>query len=320
MTAAVTGLLSCTTYYFRIAASNVVGTSTGGDILSFDTWCAPDVVTQPVTGYAPTAATFNSAINPRGLATTYFYEYRVKNVTTPGAWTSTATPDAAGGHDRHRAQQRRRRRPGEADDVRGPRRRHQRARHGHGRHRRVHHAGHRRHGPGRSDRSGRVRPVRRVRRAGGSDGAPGAPGAPGATGARRAARSAGYPRVGDEHVVQRERPDRKRRTGRWRRAAASSMSFYRGSRSLGSSFTQRFGNRTLTRGRLVTCGSNPRPIIGARVDVVHVLPGNKRRRKTGLRSRANGRADADPADRPAQPRRSSTPTARTCCRRGSPRA
>jgi hypothetical protein len=40
----------------------------------------------------------------------------------------------------------------------------------------------------------------------------------------------------------------------------------------------------------VTCGSNPRPIIGARLDVVHILPGNKRRRKTGLRTRANGRA------------------------------
>ena len=66
------------------------------------------------------------------------------------------------------------------------------------------------------------------------------------------------------------------------------MRFVRGSRNLGSSHTIRFGNRTVTRGRLVTCGSNPRPIIGARVDVVHVLPGNKRRRKTGLRSRANG--------------------------------
>ena len=67
-----------------------------------------------------------------------------------------------------------------------------------------------------------------------------------------------------------------------------SMRFVRGSRNLGSTHTTRFGNRTVTRGRLVTCGSNPRPIIGARVDVVHVLPGNKRRRKTGLRSRANG--------------------------------
>jgi len=67
-----------------------------------------------------------------------------------------------------------------------------------------------------------------------------------------------------------------------------SMRFVRGQRNLGSSFTSRFGNRTVTRGRLVTCGSNPRPIVGARIDVVHVLPGNKRRRKTGLRSRLNG--------------------------------
>jgi len=67
------------------------------------------------------------------------------------------------------------------------------------------------------------------------------------------------------------------------------MRFVRGTRSLGTSFTSRFGNRAVTRGQLVTCGSNPRPIIGARVDVVHVLPGNKRRRKTGLRSRAGGK-------------------------------
>lgn len=68
------------------------------------------------------------------------------------------------------------------------------------------------------------------------------------------------------------------------------MFFVRGGfRSVGRSLTSRFGTRTVTRGRLVTCGSNPRPIIGARVDVVHVLPGGQRRRKTGLRSRANGR-------------------------------
>ena len=67
------------------------------------------------------------------------------------------------------------------------------------------------------------------------------------------------------------------------------MHFVRGRRNVGRSFTSRFGNRTVTRGRLVTCGANPRPIVGARVDVVHVLPGDKRRRKTGLRSRANGR-------------------------------
>ncbi len=65
--------------------------------------------------------------------------------------------------------------------------------------------------------------------------------------------------------------------------------FVRGTRNFGSSFTSRFGNRTVTRGTLVTCGSNPRPIVGARIDVVHILPGNKRRRKTGLRSRAAGK-------------------------------
>lgn len=63
----------------------------------------------------------------------------------------------------------------------------------------------------------------------------------------------------------------------------------RGFRSVGRSFTSRFGTRTVTRGRLVTCGANPRPIVGARIDVVHRLPNGQSRRKTGLRSRAAGR-------------------------------
>ena len=67
------------------------------------------------------------------------------------------------------------------------------------------------------------------------------------------------------------------------------MQFVRGKRNLGRSITSRFGTRTVTRGRLVTCGANPRSIVGARIDVVHVLPNGQRRRKTGLRSRAAGR-------------------------------
>ena len=63
----------------------------------------------------------------------------------------------------------------------------------------------------------------------------------------------------------------------------------RGMKSVGRSFTSRFGTRTVTRGRLVTCGANPRPIVGARIDVVHVLTAGQRRRKTGLRSRAEGK-------------------------------
>ena len=79
----VTGLAACTTYYFRIEATNQVGTGVG-EILSFRTNCKPTVVTLPVTGASPTAATFNSRINPEGLATTYQYEYRVKGT---AAWT-----------------------------------------------------------------------------------------------------------------------------------------------------------------------------------------------------------------------------------------
>lgn len=64
------------------------------------------------------------------------------------------------------------------------------------------------------------------------------------------------------------------------------MRFVRGG---GRALTSKFGTRVVTRGRLVTCGSNPRPIVGARVDVVHVLPDGRRLRKTGLRSRGGGR-------------------------------
>lgn len=62
-----------------------------------------------------------------------------------------------------------------------------------------------------------------------------------------------------------------------------------GMRNVGRTLTSVFGKRTVTRGQLVSCGANPRPIFGARVDVVHVLPNGKRRRKTGLRSREAGK-------------------------------
>jgi hypothetical protein len=68
------------------------------------------------------------------------------------------------------------------------------------------------------------------------------------------------------------------------------MHFVRGAMgNAGRSFTSILGKRTVTRGQLVSCGANPRPIFGARVDVVHVLPGGQRRRKTGLRSREGGK-------------------------------
>ncbi len=65
-----------------------------------------------------------------------------------------------------------------------------------------------------------------------------------------------------------------------------SLRFVSGGRRTLSS---RFGKRQVTRGRLVTCGSNPRSIVGARINVVHVLAGGKRLTKTGLRSRPGGK-------------------------------
>ncbi|CAA9507667.1 MAG: hypothetical protein AVDCRST_MAG53-2523 [uncultured Solirubrobacteraceae bacterium] len=59
-------------------------------------------------------------------------------------------------------------------------------------------------------------------------------------------------------------------------------------RNGGRTLTNRFGKRLVTRGRLVTCGSN-RSIVGARIDVVHVLPDGRRLTKTGLRSRPGGK-------------------------------
>lgn len=54
-------------------------------------------------------------------------------------------------------------------------------------------------------------------------------------------------------------------------------------------YTSRFGQRVVTRGRLVTCGAKPRSIVGARIDVVHTIRGGRRLIKTGLRSRPGGR-------------------------------
>lgn len=65
-----------------------------------------------------------------------------------------------------------------------------------------------------------------------------------------------------------------------------SMHFVRNNKR---SITNRYGTRLVTRGKLVTCGSNPRPIVGARIDVVHIIRGGKRQlTKTGLRSRPRG--------------------------------
>jgi hypothetical protein len=48
-------------------------------------------------------------------------------------------------------------------------------------------------------------------------------------------------------------------------------------------------NRVVIRGVLVSCGSHPKPIIGAQLDVIHVIRGKRHQLKTGVKSRAHGR-------------------------------
>jgi hypothetical protein len=68
-----------TTYYFRAAASNSVGTSKGS-ILTFNTVeQLPTVTTQAATSITINGATLNANVNPNGLATTAFFEYGTDN-------------------------------------------------------------------------------------------------------------------------------------------------------------------------------------------------------------------------------------------------
>jgi hypothetical protein len=64
------------------------------------------------------------------------------------------------------------------------------------------------------------------------------------------------------------------------------MYFVRGHKH---SVTSRFGTRQVTRGRLVTCSSKPRSIVGAKIDVYHIIRGHRRLVKTGLKSRPGGK-------------------------------
>ena len=78
-----------TTYYFRVAASNSVGTSKGS-ILTFNTLPQlPLVTTQAANAIMANSATLNANVNPNGLATTAFFEYGtdplLSNITTTGS-------------------------------------------------------------------------------------------------------------------------------------------------------------------------------------------------------------------------------------------
>jgi hypothetical protein len=55
-----------------------------------------------------------------------------------------------------------------------------------------------------------------------------------------------------------------------------------------TSLSSTYGQRQVTRGRIISCGSKPKSIVGARIDVIHVINGKRHLIKTGLRSRPGG--------------------------------
>ena len=74
VSASLTRLRAATTYHFRLVATNASGTSVGGD-RSFSTSLPPAVRTGSVQNAGPTTATFTGAVDPRGRATTWYFEY-----------------------------------------------------------------------------------------------------------------------------------------------------------------------------------------------------------------------------------------------------
>jgi hypothetical protein len=89
-----TGLAPDTTYHFRLVATNADGT-TVSDNAQFTTapLTPPLVALTPTTAITSTGATVNGTVNPRGVATTYRFEYGA----TTGYGTSTAPANVGAG-------------------------------------------------------------------------------------------------------------------------------------------------------------------------------------------------------------------------------
>lgn len=80
VTVPVTGLTEDTTYHYRVTATNAAGVDNGADrTLRTDAPPAapraPAASTQGVANIRPTTATLTARVNPRGQATTYYFQY-----------------------------------------------------------------------------------------------------------------------------------------------------------------------------------------------------------------------------------------------------
>jgi hypothetical protein len=92
--AALTGLSTGTTYYYRVAASNGSGT-TKGSILSFTPGAVPGVTTLAATSVGATAATLNGNVIANGLSTTAWFEWGTNS--SLSSFTSTSSQSVGSG-------------------------------------------------------------------------------------------------------------------------------------------------------------------------------------------------------------------------------
>ncbi len=74
VSASLTRLRTATTYHFRLVATNAAGTSVGSD-RSFSTSLPPAVQTGPAQNAGPATATLTGSVDPRGRATSWYFEY-----------------------------------------------------------------------------------------------------------------------------------------------------------------------------------------------------------------------------------------------------
>ena len=91
VSAVLTGLITGTTYYYRVNVTNING-SNSGQILSFTPVAAPSVTTNAASVSGATA-TLNGTVNPNGAATTSVrFIYSTNSLLSIDTGTATATP------------------------------------------------------------------------------------------------------------------------------------------------------------------------------------------------------------------------------------
>jgi hypothetical protein len=90
----VSGLTAGTTYHFRLVATNASGTSTGND-QSFTTIGPPAAQTGAAQNVGTSTATLTGSLDPKGRATSWYFEYGT--TTSYGSKTSTASAGSGAG-------------------------------------------------------------------------------------------------------------------------------------------------------------------------------------------------------------------------------